>query len=95
MWPWTRAKIQDLDTGNIYRARSSGLLVETATILGRFDDPSGIPHIRYALRVATQTGASDGEEQRVLAIGAFASRYSEFCGKKGEDETAPNKTVPA
>ncbi|MSO70749.1 MAG: hypothetical protein EXQ88_01835 [Alphaproteobacteria bacterium] len=91
MWPWTRNKIQDLDTGNVYRARNTGLLVETATILGRFEDQSGIPHIRYSLRVATKTGASDGVEQRVLAIGAFASRYSEFCGKKGENGAPDTK----
>jgi hypothetical protein len=88
MWPWNRSKTQDIDAGAVYRAPGNGLLVETATVLGRFDDQSGIPHVRYALRVATQTGASDGEEQRVLALGAFARRYSQYCGKKTEVEAA-------
>jgi len=87
MWPWTRSKTQDLDAGDMYRSTTSGLLVETATVLGRFEDQSGIPHVRYALRVATQTGASDGEELRVLALGAFARRYSEYCGKKPGETT--------
>lgn len=84
MWPWSRPQTQDLDAGAVYRAPGNRLLVETATVLGRFDDQTGIPHVRYALRVATPTGASDGEEQRVLALGAFSRRYSQYCGKKAE-----------
>ena len=85
MWPWSRVIPQKtLENGAMYRAPVSGLLVETATILGHFNDPSGIPHVRYALKVTTQTGASDAEELRALSIGAFVRRYTEFCGKKGE-----------
>ncbi len=95
MWPWIQSKLnwagekaRSLDAGAIYRAPCRGLLVETATILGRFDDQTGIPHVRYALRCATKTGASDGIQERVLSTDAFVERYTEYCGTKSEPQAA-------
>ena len=56
--------------------RSRGAdVVETARILAVKDDPLGIPHVRFALRIAGK--GEIAEEQRTLALACFTTLYPE------------------
>lgn len=81
-WPWQRKSDTTFDAGAVYRCAESTRVVETATVLARFNDYDGIPHIRYALRLNLAFGEQGSEEMRVLSQAAFARRYSEYHGHR-------------
>ncbi len=62
--------------GGVYRRSTMGSLTETAEVLEIGRDKMGIPHVRFALRVACgSTGAAT--EQRTLSLDTFYARYRE------------------
>lgn len=73
--PWQRTQVASVETGNVFRLVCSSRMVETATVLDRFDDYDGIPHVRYKLKLETPNGQAISEDMRVLAMSVFTERY--------------------
>ncbi len=73
--PWQRTQVASVERGSVFRLVCSSRLVETATVLGRFEDHDGIPHVRYRLKLETPNGRSISEDMRVLALSVFSERY--------------------
>ena len=93
-WPWQRKFDTTFDAGAVYRCTESRRVIETATVMARFNDYDGIPHIRYTLRLDLAFGEPDSEEMRVLSEAAFALRYSEYSGGSKPRNTAASAPGP-
>ena len=65
--------------GASYRRSRGADVIETARIIAVTDDPLGIPHVRFALRIAAGAGEI-AEEQRTLALACFTTLYQEAIG---------------
>ena len=73
--PWQRTHVASVETGSVFRLVCSSRMVEIATVLDRFEDYDGIPHVRYRLKLETPGGQSISEDTRVLAMRVFTERY--------------------
>ena len=62
-----------LSLGASYCRSRGAEVVETARILAVKEDPLGIPHVRFSLRLAGEAA----EEQRTLALDLFRTLYRE------------------
>jgi len=57
------------------------MMVSTARVLAIGPDAYGIPHVRFEITLASQSGHSIGHESRVLSLESFAELYSEPVGE--------------
>lgn len=73
--PWQPTHVASVEPGSVFRLVCSSRMVEMATVLDRFEDYDGIPHVRYQLKLGTPNGQSISEDMRVLALSAFSQRY--------------------
>ena len=73
--PWQRTQVASVEPGSVFRLVCSSRMVETATVLDRFEDYDGIPHVRYRLKLETPNGQSISKDMRVLALSVFSERY--------------------
>ena len=73
--PWRRTHVASVEPGSVFRLVCSSRMVETATVLDRFEDFDGITHVRYQLKLGTPNSQSISEDMRVLALSAFSQRY--------------------
>ena len=67
---------EEVRAGSVYRVACGGNLVETATVLAVDDDPFGIPHVRYQVRIGRSDNHVFEEGPRVLALSCFAEHYN-------------------
>lgn len=63
--------------GAVYRRLRPDRASEIAEILAVYADPSGIPHFRYNVMIASAHGPTVREGPRVLAAKIFLDQYGE------------------
>jgi hypothetical protein len=68
---------RSVQIGGIYRHRPAGTAIETAEVIGLLDDRSGIPHVRFMVRIERQyRSVHDGP--RTLSVTSFLKYYNEL-----------------
>jgi hypothetical protein len=75
-WPHRSAPDRDIKPGDRYRRRLDGHLAATATVLGLRADFAGIPHVHFAVSVASPLEQRE-RSTRVLALRSFLDTYRE------------------
>ncbi len=71
-----RSQSAAVATGDVYRRRAAGNVVETARVLSVRPDDQGIAHVRYQVSIqqGPETRACD---ERLLNLQSFVERYRE------------------
>jgi hypothetical protein len=69
--------LEYIKPGGIFRRTREDAVVETAEIIAVYNDPSGIPHVRFDVVFEKPDCASYREGPRVLAVEIFFEKFDE------------------
>ena len=74
---WQRKSFDDVSNGEVFRRTNANRLFETAEVMSVSSDRTGIPHVRYRLRVGRPDRPAIDADERTLALSAFLEQYPE------------------